>query len=409
LSSYQETLDFLFSQLPMYQRVGSAAYKADLSNTEALMDLLGHPEKNLKFIHVAGTNGKGSVSHILASILQEAGFKTGLYTSPHLVDFRERIKINGKMIPKESVVDFVKDHSETISGLQASFFEWTFALALEYFRNQKVDVVVLETGMGGRLDSTNVVTPLLCLVTNISMDHAQFLGNTLEAIAGEKAGIIKEGVPVVLGNIQEELIPVFRKVADEKSAPLSFTQKGLDLYTCDLKGHFQDENQSQVLTALKYLSEFQLAEESVQNGIEQTALNTGLRGRFERLQEQPLVIADIAHNKGAVEVLVKEIQKFHRKVHCVWGVVNDKKIEDILQLLPEDWTFYYTQASIPRALDVTKLEAIGKDQSKPGSAHKEVSKAFENALQNSQKEDLILISGSAFVVADLLVYLEEKD
>ncbi len=178
----------------MYQRVGSAAYKADLSNTEALMDLLGHPEKNLKFIHVAGTNGKGSVSHILASILQEAGFKTGLYTSPHLVDFRERIKINGKMIPKESVVDFVKDHSETISGLQASFFEWTFALALEYFRNQKVDVVVLETGMGGRLDSTNVVTPLLCLVTNISMDHAQFLGNTLEAIAGEKAGIIKEGV-----------------------------------------------------------------------------------------------------------------------------------------------------------------------------------------------------------------------
>ncbi len=393
----------------MFQRVGSAAYKADLSNTETLMELLGHPERDLYFIHVAGTNGKGSVSHMLASILQEAGYKTGLYTSPHLLDFRERIRINGKMIPEEAVIQFVEKNKESIGDIDASFFEWTFAMALHHFKQRKVDIVILETGMGGRLDSTNVVDPLLCLITNISKDHAQFLGNTLEAIAGEKAGIIKEGIPVVLGNIQEDLIPVFKSAAEKMHAPLSYTQKGLDLNPSDLKGQFQEENQAQVLSCLKYLSEFQLSQESVRDGLSRVVENTGLRGRFERLSDIPLVIADIAHNKGSVELLIKEVGRLHRKVHCIWGVVNDKEISDILSILPKDWTYYFTQASIPRALPVDELSSLAEEQSLQGSSHPKVEEAYKAAIMEAQREDLVLISGSAFVVADALNSMEVAD
>ena len=404
--TYKECLEYLFSQLPIYQRIGQAAYKADLNNTIELLKRLGNPERKFRSIHIAGTNAKGSVSHMLASILQESGMKTGLYTSPHMKDFRERIKVNGEMIAEKEVVEFVEKHRCLVEDIRPSFFEWSVALAFDYFARMELDIVVLETGMGGRLDSTNVVLPELSIITNIGFDHMTFLGNTLEAIAGEKAGIIKKGVPVVVGEYKTETRRVFEEKAAALGAPIYFAQDAwMEPFDCDLKGPYQKINQQTVLHAVGVLRSkgFKIDELALARGLSHVTANTGLRGRWEWIGQEPDILLDMAHNKDGVSFIMKEIIRLEfKKLHIVWGMVSDKDIDEILKLLPTSARYYYCRPDIPRGLDAEVLAEKGNAMHLKGEAWSNVREALQAAKSAAGMGDLIFVGGSTFVVAEAL-------
>lgn len=404
---YQQTVEWMFRQLPMYQHQGASAYKKDLTNTILLSEYLHHPERNLKFIHVAGTNGKGSTSHMLASILQEAGYKTGLYTSPHLKDFRERIKINGEEISQQFIVDFIANHKAFFEDNQLSFFEMTVGLAFDYFKEQNVDVVVLETGMGGRLDSTNIVTPLLSVITNIGFDHTPFLGNTLELIATEKAGIIKPKIPVVIGEYTSETKAVFETKAQSCHSEIYFASDLInETYESPLLGDYQIHNKKTVLQAVRVLQqqkEFSISQENIKDGFQNVINNTGLQGRWQRLQENPTVICDTAHNRHGLEIVLNQIKKqTFNQLHFVLGVVNDKDLDDILPLFPKDAYYYFARPNIPRGLDVETLQLKANEFGLIGNRYNSVSEAYQAALQNASDDDFIYVGGSTFVVAEVI-------
>lgn len=404
--TYEECLAYLFQQLPVYQRVGAAAYKVDLNNTIALCRLLGHPERNFKSVHVAGTNGKGSTSHILSAVMQSAGYKTGLYTSPHLVDFRERIRINGQMISEEEVVSFVLEWKDRMEAIRCSFFEWTVALAFHYFSEQQVDIAIIETGLGGRLDSTNVIQPEVSVITNIGMDHMQFLGDTLEAIAGEKAGIIKEQTPVVIGETQEEIKHVFLNKSQQLNAPMVFAdQQSHPEYPTDLKGSYQLKNIKTALSSIEVLQQkgWKIGASDIRKGLSNVARLSGLTGRWQRLRESPTVLADTAHNKEGVSLVMTQLaaQSFDR-LHIVWGMVNDKSAAPVFDLLPDDAEYYFCQAQIPRAMPLENLLEIAVEKGKKGKGYDSVNSAYNAALAAAQDGDLIYVGGSTFVVAEVL-------
>jgi len=402
---YQETIAFLFSQLPMYQRKGKAAYKADLSNTIELCKRLGNPEKGFKSIHVAGTNGKGSTSHFIASMLQEAGYKVGLYTSPHLLDFRERVRLNGKMIPEDYVVEFVQTKQALLEDIHPSFFEWTVALAFTYFSDQDVDIAVIETGLGGRLDSTNIIQPLVSVITNIGFDHMQFLGDTLPKIAWEKAGIIKSGVPVVVGETQEEVKDIFVQKAKEEDAPLQFADAQSELIASTQLVNYQKKNAQTAVVAVKELRAFgfDVSNNHMVKGVEQMARNTGLRGRWEVLGQNPLIVADTAHNKEGLTYTMEQVSKVnYNQLRIVFGMVNDKDAESILELLPNEAQYYLCQPDIERAMPVQELQDLFLIQKKNIKNFNSVLEAKNAAIADSQEDDLVYIGGSTFVVADAL-------
>ena len=435
--TYQQTLEYLFNSLPMYHRIGQAAYKADITNTVQLMQHLGNPERKFRSIHVAGTNGKGSVSHMLASVLMQAGYKVGLYTSPHLVDFRERIRINGQMIPQQRVTDFVEQHRDFMQSLQLSFFEMTVGLAFDYFAAEQVDVAVVEVGMGGRLDSTNVITPDLCVITNIGFDHTQFLGDTLPKIAAEKAGIIKPHVPVVIGETHPETRPVFEQRATELQSPIYFaddnyriipidkqtsqtenlTFPSLDFnvaaansqFTCPLTGSYQLKNLATLFQALELLPSIGYAvnEQHIRVGIARVIEDTGLHGRWEKMDERPLTICETAHNADGVAAMLHKLSEIpYRHLHIIYGCVNDKDFRSILRMLPhERTTYYYTQPSVPRALPVAQLAEAATEQGMAGEAFPHVKDAIAAARRAADpRRDLVLITGSIFLVADAVAY-----
>ncbi len=405
--NYQQTIDWLFAQLPMYQRVGDIAYKKDLSNTVLLANHLGNPQDNFKSIHVAGTNGKGSVSHMLASVLQEAGYKVGLYTSPHLKDFRERIKINGSMISEEYIVDFVATHKSFFKNHSLSFFEMTVGLAFDYFNNQKVDVAVVEVGMGGRLDSTNIITPQLSVITNIGMDHTAFLGSTLPEIAVEKGGIIKTGAPVVIGETQTETTPVFKKLAKEKMADIYFAEDfEFEKYETDLKGDYQKKNIQTAMAAIKLLRDeslYQINDLNLKLGLLNVVSNTGLLGRWQVMQENPIVICDTAHNKEGLTYVMKQLSREkYKKLHIVLGFVSEKDVESVLKLFPKEAVYYYCKPDIPRGMHVEELLAKAERAGLKGEAFPSVKEAYKSSLKSAVNDDLIFIGGSTFVVAEII-------
>jgi dihydrofolate synthase / folylpolyglutamate synthase len=405
--TYQQTVDWMFKQLPMYQLQGASAYKKDLTNTLLLMDYLGHPEKNLRCIHVAGTNGKGSTSHMIASVLQAAGYKTGLYTSPHLKDFRERIKIDGEEIPESFVQKFVAKHRSFFESNDLSFFEMSVGLAFDYFKTQAVDFAVIETGLGGRLDSTNVITPLVSVITNIGFDHTQFLGNTLELIAGEKAGIIKHKVPVIIGEYLKETKPVFLAKAENEQAPIYFAADlVIEDYASDLLGDYQFHNKKTVVQTLRVLQEqlhITVSEEQLEEGLLHTVANTGLLGRWQQLGTRPKIICDTAHNKDGLSIVMRQLeqQKFE-KLHLVFGVVNDKDLSQILPLLPKKAIYYFCKPNMPRGLEADLLCEKAKDFDLIGHPYDSVITAYKAARQTASHEDLIYVGGSTFVVAEIL-------
>ncbi len=403
---YPSTIQWLFAQLPMYQRQGKQAFKKNLDNIKAFDAYAGGVSRQFKSIHIAGTNGKGSVSHILASILQEAGYKTGLYTSPHLKDFRERIRINGKMISKNDVINFVKRHQKFFEKYRLSFFEMTVGMAFEYFARKQVDIAVIETGLGGRLDSTNIIKPELSIITNIGLDHTNMLGNTLNRIATEKAGIIKDNTPVVIGRKQPETTPVFEKIALQKNAPIIFTGKqNFPAYECDLKGHYQKENIQTVRTAIEVLRNkgWHISETAIEKGFKNVIKNTGLRGRWDIIRTNPLVIADTAHNRDGLSVVLQQIKETpHKNLHFVLSFVNDKNLDNILPLFPENAKYYFSKAQIPRALDEQILQQKAKNYSLTGQAFPSIEQAYKSALQSADKDDLIFVGGSTFTVAEVL-------
>ena len=405
--TFSQTLEYLYQQLPMYQRVGKAAYKADLNSTEALMRHLNNPERKFKSIHVAGTNGKGSVSHLLASIFQEAGYKTGLYTSPHLVDFRERVRINREMISEEKVVEFVSKHKSSFETLQLSFFEWTVGLAFDFFANEKVDIAIIEVGMGGRLDSTNVVNPELAIITNIGTDHSQFLGDTPDKIAKEKAGIIKPNTPTIIGRSQRETEGVFRKIALQRDAPLIFADQQFpdEIPSSPLNGAYQKENFQTVVISCEKLDRlgWKTNSENISRGFQNVLTNTGLRGRWELIQNNPPIICDIAHNVEGIEIVFKQLKTtpFH-DLHIILGFVNDKNVKDILELVPKDAKLYLCEPNIPRAMPIERLSQIARDVDLNFNAYKNVLEATTVARSKAISDDLIFIGGSTFIVADLL-------
>ena len=405
--NYQETINWMFKQLPMYQLQGASAYKKDLTNTHLLIDHLNNPQEQLKCIHVAGTNGKGSTSHMLASILQEAGYKVGLYTSPHLKDFRERIKINGKDISEKFVTDFILKHKLFFESNDMSFFEMTVGLAFDYFATEKVDIAIIEVGMGGRLDATNVITPLVSVVTNIGMDHIQFLGNTLEAIAFEKAGIIKPQIPVVIGEYTPETKPVFLARAKECNSKIYFASDLIsENYPSDLIGDYQIHNKKtilQTLTVLVNVSDYKITPAVLQTGLKNVIKNTGLQGRWQQLNEFPKVICDTAHNKNGLEIVLNQIQKEDfDTLHIVLGVVNDKDLDEILPLFPKKAIYYFCKPNIPRGLDVLILKQKAASFDLKGEVYNSVPEAYQKAIKNAAKSDFIYIGGSTFVVAEIL-------
>jgi len=405
--TYQETVNWMFGQLPMYQTQGASAYKADLSNTILLADHLNNPEKGLKCIHVAGTNGKGSTSNMLASILQEAGYKTGLYTSPHLKDFRERIKINGVDITEDFVTGFIAANKSFFEENQLSFFEMSVGLAFDYFRTEDVDIAIIEVGMGGRLDSTNIVTPLVSVITNIGFDHTQFLGNTLAAIAGEKAGIIKAGVPVVIGEYTEETKPVFLAKATDVGAKVYFASELVEeVYPSVLIGDYQIANIKTVLetvTVLQGQGVYVVTEGHIKKGLLNVIKNTGFQGRWHQLQDAPKVIADTAHNRHGLEIVLNQVQKEDfDKLHFVLGVVNDKDLDDILPLFPKNAFYYFSRPNIPRGLDAALLQAKAADYGLKGEIYDSIPEAYVKALAAAGSGDFIYVGGSTFVVAEIL-------
>lgn len=406
---YQETLSYLYNSVPMFQQVGSAAYKEGLENTVALDEHFGHPHQAYHCIHVAGTNGKGSCSHTLTAILQEAGYRVGLYTSPHLIDFRERIRINGKTISEEYVIRFVEKERSFFEPLHPSFFELTTAMAFRYFADEKVDVAVIEVGLGGRLDCTNIIRPDLCIITNISFDHTQFLGDTLAKIAGEKAGIIKSGIPVVIGETTPETKPVFLNKAQEVNAPIYFAEEnGREDYPdieCELKGLYQKKNTRTIVTALPLLKEagYRIDEQSVRSGFAHVVGLTGLMGRWQKLQDAPTLICDTGHNVGGIAYIVEQLQQqsYHR-LHIIIGMVNDKDIRGVLALLPQEAIYYFTKASIQRALPENELYNLASAAGLQGTCFPDVPTAVRAAQEKSLPEDFIFVGGSSFIVADLL-------
>ena len=406
---YQETLKYLYEQVPMFQRVGGAAYKEGLDNTLTLDAHFGHPHHSFHTIHVAGTNGKGSVSHTLAAILQSAGYKTGLYTSPHLVDFRERIRINGTPISKDYVVSFVEHERSFFEPLCPSFFELATAMAFKYFVDEQVDVAVIEVGLGGRLDCTNIITPDLSIITNISFDHVQFLGNTLAKIAVEKAGIIKKGIPVVIGETTPETKPVFMAKATEVGAPIYFAEEnnredypGVEY---ELKGIYQEKNKRTLFTALPLLKEagYHFDEENVREGFAHVVELTGLMGRWQKLHDHPTLVCDTGHNVGGITYVVEQLrQQSCHQLHIVIGMVNDKDISGVLALLPKEAIYYFTQASVNRALPAKQLLHLATEAGLKGKAYASVKNAVKAAMKESLPEDFIFVGGSNFIVADLL-------
>ncbi len=429
--TYKETVDFLFSQLPAFTRIGKAAYKANLDNTIALSESLENPHKDFKSVHIAGTNGKGSSSHFIASIFQEAGYKTGLFTSPHLKDFRERIRINGKPISKLRVVRFVEENKELFASLRPSFFEMNVALAFSYFAQQKVDIAIIETGLGGRLDSTNIITPELCLITNISFDHRDLLGDTLAKIAFEKAGIIKNNVPVIIGEHASETDAVFIEKAKHLASNISFAEdevkwKKFSQQTIDsrmhlqingsllnknihlnspLSGHYQLKNLKGVLSSVEKLRSlgWNISDENIIQGIANVIKNTGLKGRWDILQTQPLVVADTGHNEAGIKEILEQIRlvKFD-KLHVVWGMVNDKEINTILSMMPKDACYYFCQAKIPRALDAQLLASQAGEFGLHGKIYSSVRAALNAAKRTAKQDDMVLVGGSTFVVAEII-------
>ncbi|MBL4670376.1 MAG: bifunctional folylpolyglutamate synthase/dihydrofolate synthase [Flavobacteriales bacterium] len=404
--NYQQTLAYLFTQLPMYQRVGKAAYKVDLTNTHLLCKLLKNPENKSKSVHVAGTNGKGSTSHMLASVLQEAGYKVGLYTSPHLKDFRERVKINGEMIPESEVINFVINYKTEFEKINLSFFEWTVGLAFDYFATQKVDIAIIETGLGGRLDSTNVVIPEVSVITNIGIDHTQFLGDTLEKIAIEKAGIIKFGVPVVIGETQAETSIIFQEKVTVVKTSIQFADKAVnEIFQTDLKGVYQRKNVKTCITTINTLIEkgWKISQENIERGLQHVVKNTGILGRWQILSKQPLIICDTGHNEEGVKEIMSQIKtmKFD-KLHVVFGAVNDKSIDKVLDLFPKDAEYYFCEAKIPRALAVNELFELGKQKGLKGKQYTSVENALSTAKKNALANDLIFVGGSTFVVAEVI-------
>jgi dihydrofolate synthase/folylpolyglutamate synthase len=405
--TYQDTVNWMFQQLPMYQNQGKSAYKANLDNTLHLAKHLQHPEHNFKSIHVAGTNGKGSTSHMLASIFQEAGYKVGLYTSPHLKDFRERIKINGKDISEAFVMKFINSHQNFFETHTLSFFEMTVGMAFEYFSEEKVDIAIIEVGMGGRLDSTNIITPEVSIITNIGLDHTQFLGNTLQAIAFEKGGVIKPHIPVVIGETQYETENVFKELADARHAEIYFAdqQENEKSYVSDLKGNYQEKNKTTVLLAIKILRKksFEISEEALKLGFLNVVKNTGLHGRWEILQENPKIICDTAHNKEGLQYAMTQLlnENFER-LHLVFGVVNDKDVASIIPLLPKDALYYFCKPNIPRGLEAAVLRDIFSDHGIEGNAYKSVQMALSAAKQHATASDVIYVGGSTFVVAEII-------
>lgn len=405
--NYSETLDWMFGQLPMYQTQGASAYKEDLDNTILLANHLQNPEKEIKTIHVAGTNGKGSTSHFLASILQEAGYKTGLYTSPHLKDFRERIKINGQDISEDFVVDFITSHKSFFEENQLSFFEMTVGLAFDYFREEKVDIAIIEVGLGGRLDSTNIIAPLLSVITNIGLDHVQFLGNTLEKIASEKAGIIKSKTPVVIGEYTSETKPVYENKAKETQSEIFFASDLIEeTYPSVLVGDYQIQNKKTVLQAIRVLqsqNQFEISEENIKNGFWNVVKNTNLQGRWQQLGTHPKIICDTAHNKHGLEIVMKQLSREEfDTLHIVLGMVNDKDLENVLPLFPKNANYYFCKPNIFRGLDSSILHQKASEFELNGKAFNSISEAYAAANRNASKNDFIYVGGSTFVVAEIL-------
>ena len=408
--NYQDTLEYLYNSAPMFQQVGAGAYKEGLENTRALDAHFRHPHEHFRSLHIAGTNGKGSCSHTLAAILQSAGYRVGLYTSPHLVDFRERIRVNGQPISEDYVIRFVEEERAFFEPLSPSFFELTTAMAFKYFADEKVDVAVVEVGLGGRLDCTNIIHPDLCIITNISLDHTQFLGHTLAQIAGEKAGIIKPGIPVVIGETTPETRPVFCQKAQEEGAPIHWAEEeghendypGLSF---ELKGLYQEKNRRTLLTALPILKEigYRLTENDIRQGFAHVVELTGLMGRWQKLQNSPTLICYTGHNTGGIAYIAQQLraQPCHR-LHIVLGMVNDKDIRGVLALLPHEADYYFTQASVKRALPADELARLGTEAGLKGEAFANVPAAVRAAQKRSLPEDFIFVGGSTFVVADLL-------
>ena len=425
---YNETLEYLYSQLPMFSRTGAPAYKPGLDTSLRLDEYFGHPHREFKSIHIAGTNGKGSTSHVIASILQSQGYKTGLYTSPHLVDFRERMKVNGRMIPKERVIEFVENWKKCGYEGHPSFFELTMMMAFDWFAKEKIDYGIIEVGMGGRLDSTNIITPLLSVITNISHDHNQFLGNTLREIAGEKAGIIKKGVPVVVGEWQDECADIFIEKASKERAPLTFgrdykllqeikeSENGdwecesvYGSFNLPLGGDYQQKNIQTALSAIERLRQegMEISDEAIRSGIENVVKQTGLSGRWTILEKKPLTIADTGHNLAGLEYNFKQLERLLKKkkggrLRIVIGFVADKAIDKIMGLLPTDAEYYVTNAKIPRALPAGKLMEKMAAEGFKCHLFPDVSEAYEEAKKEASENDIIFIGGSTFIVADLL-------
>jgi len=404
--NYQETVNWMFNQLPVYQLQGAIAYKKDLTNTILLADYLKNPEKGMACIHVAGTNGKGSTSHMLASILQEAGYKVGLYTSPHLKDFRERIKINGQEISEQFVCEFINKHKSFFENNELSFFEMTVGLAFDYFKTEQIDIAIIEVGMGGRLDSTNIITPLISVITNIGMDHTQFLGNTLTAIAGEKAGIIKSNIPVVIGEYTPETKLVFIEKAKKNNSEIYFASDTIkNTFPSDLKGDYQEQNKKTVLQTIQILNSqnrFKVADENIKEGLLHVVKNTGLYGRWQQINNSPKVICDTAHNKHGLQITLKQTQaEEFDSLHIVLGVVNDKDLDEILPLFPKNATYYFCKPNIPRGLDAPILQQKALEYGLNGKVFNSVSEAYDKALQLAKPSDFIYVGGSTFVVAEI--------
>jgi dihydrofolate synthase/folylpolyglutamate synthase len=429
--NYQETLDYLYAQLPMFTRVGSSAYKADLTNTLTLCALVDNPQNKFKSVHVAGTNGKGSTSHMLAAVLQAAGYKTGLYTSPHLRDFRERIRINGEMMPQQDIVNFVADYKADFERIEPSFFEMTVALAFDHFAKNNVDIAVIEVGLGGRLDSTNIITPLVSIITNIGWDHMNLLGDTLPLIAGEKAGIIKPNIPVIIGEYQKIVAPVFEQKAEKEHSPITFASECWDIEVkdksdkyltltatpkpttdnrqlttdLDLTGSYQLKNVKTVLTAVTELRKqgFNITDAHVQTALKNVQGITGLQGRWQTLSTNPLTICDTGHNPEGIQEVLKNIASVkYNHLHFVMGVVNDKDVSKILKMLPQAATYYFCRPDIPRGLDAASLQAQAFEAGLKGEVYRSVKEALLAAQSAAQNGDLVFVGGSTFVVAEVV-------
>lgn len=405
--NYKETLDWMFNKLPLYQTQGATAYRKDITNTVLLAKHLGNPEHYLKCIHVAGTNGKGSTSHLLASVLQEAGYKVGLYTSPHLKDYRERITINGKPISEKYVFEFINKNTSFFEANELSFFEMSVGLAFEYFVKEKTDINIIEVGMGGRLDSTNIITPLISVITNIGLDHTQFLGTTLEAIAFEKAGIIKSNIPVVIGEYIAETRAVFLDKASNTNSEIYFASDLIqDDYPSALLGDYQIQNKKTVLQTLKVLQEKQLltiSDNDIKKGFLNVVKNTNIQGRWQQLGENPKVICDTAHNAHGLSIVLNQLKKEQfEQLHIVLGVVNDKDLEEILPLFPKNAIYYFCKPNIPRGLEASILSAKATEFNLVGEIYNSVSNAYQKAMKNASPKDLIYIGGSTFVVSEIL-------